>query len=358
MDGKVGESGIKPKSLTYFLLASLFTLTSYLSFVFVRGHFGGGDVFSSLGFLSAKAVAGLCVLLSVYFLFDTLRFFYVLKALKIDIGIGYMLKLTFINIFISNITPFATGGGFVQIYFLTKKNVPLGKAVAASTIRTLLATILLFAAAPAASAANLKLYEQLNLSSSYVFWAVLIVFYGSIGLFVFLMFKNVRLVKYGFYRLLKFFERRKVISRTRTIKTYRSFASELGGFKSSIRLFLKGDKLCIFLAAAYTVMFLLSLFMFPALLTGAMGYQIPLTNIIKTQTIVTFLTYFAPTPGASGVAEVGFALLFSDMVTAGDVAALTLSWRFFTIYIGVFLGFLVFYSSAFMPGRRTPKKER
>ena len=51
--------------------------------------------------------------------------------------------------------------------------------------------------------------------------------------------------------------------------------------------------------------------------------------------------YFAPTPGATGVAEGGYGLLFAQLVQKQDITMLTLSWRFLTIYIGVVIGMII-----------------
>jgi hypothetical protein len=57
--------------------------------------------------------------------------------------------------------------------------------------------------------------------------------------------------------------------------------------------------------------------------------------------------YFAPTPGAAGVAEGGYGLLFSQLVQKQDITLLTLSWRFLTIYVGLVIGMFVIYREMF-----------
>ncbi|MFO7814442.1 MAG: lysylphosphatidylglycerol synthase domain-containing protein, partial [Halanaerobiales bacterium] len=65
-------------------------------------------------------------------------------------------------------------------------------------------------------------------------------------------------------------------------------------------------------------------------------------HIITLQVVVVFLMYFAPTPGASGVAEGGYSLLFRQIVSKNDVFPLIFYWRFFTKYIGMIIGVFVF----------------
>ena len=52
----------------------------------------------------------------------------------------------------------------------------------------------------------------------------------------------------------------------------------------------------------------------------------------------------AHTPGATGMAEAGFTLMFSNFVGKNNIASLTFSWRFFTMYLGMLIGFIIFYA--------------
>jgi uncharacterized protein (TIRG00374 family) len=83
------------------------------------------------------------------------------------------------------------------------------------------------------------------------------------------------------------------------------------------------------------------LFSFSIVLVDALGYRVPALTVLAVQVVVTFFMYFAPTPGAAGVAEGGYGLLFSHLVQKQDITMLTLSWRFLTIYIGVVVGIIV-----------------
>lgn len=68
-----------------------------------------------------------------------------------------------------------------------------------------------------------------------------------------------------------------------------------------------------------------------------MGYADVLARVVTT----TFVMYFTPTPGASGVAEGVFGKLFAGLVTPGHLVVVTLAWRFLTIYLGMVVGIVV-----------------
>ena len=54
--------------------------------------------------------------------------------------------------------------------------------------------------------------------------------------------------------------------------------------------------------------------------------------------------YFAPTPGATGVAEGSYSLLFTRFVNSSDIVPLIFAWRFLTKYIGMIIGMILFFT--------------
>ena len=74
----------------------------------------------------------------------------------------------------------------------------------------------------------------------------------------------------------------------------------------------------------------------------ALGIHANFVDILLLQTFITFLLYFAPTPGASGLAELLSAAVMSIYVPRPLVASYTLVWRFINCYATVAVGWLVF----------------
>jgi len=336
-----------PKGLPYLFLTLVLAVTSALSILFVYNYFGDKELFISLGFLTLPVIALLCVLLVMCFLFDTLRFYCILKTLRIKIPFTYMIKLSFINIFVSNITPFATGGGFAQIYLISKKNIPVGNATAASSIRTLLLTIFLLIATPFVLLMNSTLLGLFPGNMSFIYIGVMIAAYSAIAYVLYKLIINAKVVKAWIYSLAMFLKKKKILSPEKSKKLCKVLFREIESCSKGFNMFLRGNKKHIVLSVMFTLLYMLSMFMFPVILTYAMGYHISAFTIIGMQIIVTFITYIAPTPGASGIAEAGFALIFSSLVSKGDIVSLTMTWRFFSIYVGVLIGLVVFYIEIF-----------
>src|SRR6266699_1941467 len=74
-----------------------------------------------------------------------------------------------------------------------------------------------------------------------------------------------------------------------------------------------------------------------------LGLHTNFVDILLLQTFITFLLYFAPTPGASGLAELLSSVVMSIYVPRSLVASYTLLWRFINSYATVAVGSLLFW---------------
>jgi len=75
-----------------------------------------------------------------------------------------------------------------------------------------------------------------------------------------------------------------------------------------------------------------------------LGIPADFTDILLLQTFITFMLYFAPTPGASGIAELVSAAVMSLYVPRELTPSYTLIWRFINSYATVIVGSLLFWN--------------
>ncbi len=75
----------------------------------------------------------------------------------------------------------------------------------------------------------------------------------------------------------------------------------------------------------------------------ALGLPAHFVDILLVQTFISFLLYFAPTPGASGLAEVLSVAVMSIYVPRPLLPSYTLLWRFINSYATVIFGSLLFW---------------
>jgi glycosyltransferase 2 family protein len=79
------------------------------------------------------------------------------------------------------------------------------------------------------------------------------------------------------------------------------------------------------------------------LVLRALGIQANFVDVLLLQTTISFLLYFAPTPGASGAAEALSAALMSVYVPRALLPIYTLLWRFTMSYATVIVGSYIFF---------------
>ncbi|TDO73354.1 hypothetical protein DFR79_1395 [Halanaerobium saccharolyticum] len=323
-------------SLLYF---GLFLLISAGTLYYIKNVFSQGSNLNIIFTFPDQILMALGGLLFSYFIIDGLRLYFVLKTLNAEISFWNVYKLVFINIFISNITPMATGGGFAQIYFLQRKGIPLGKSSAAVLIRTLLSASMLFLSVPLIVFRNQSMLNLLPGDYIFVYLAIFVGLY--VLLFYFLIFK-VRSIMKLIYKIFYFLKSKHLMSKKRFRKIIRYIFKHLELFSEDLAFFIQGKKIFVFLTFFFTIMFLLAEFSFSYLILKGMGYEIAFSRILTLQVIVVFIMYFAPTPGAAGIAEGGYSLLFARFVNQSDLFPLLFYWRFFTKYVGIFIGVFVF----------------
>lgn len=288
--------------------------------------------------LSWPVIVGAAVLLCVYFITDALRLYYTLRALNSPMPLRQVMRLVFINLFFSNVTPMATGGGFAQVWYMQRWGTPIGTAMAATTVRTVLAVLFIFTSTPLA----LLLLQRLAYSSfSNALIISLTVFTAAyIGFFAILLLRTHWLIT-PITALLQALTRTGILSHSRYRRLHFSSRREMLRFAQGFRTYLRGSRGDICLSVMCTCLFLITLFSFPALLLWALGYSIDYFSVLGVMVTTTFIMYFSPTPGASGIAEGAFGHFFAGMVTGNHLVLVTVAWRILTIYIGMGIGLFI-----------------
>jgi len=321
---------------------ALFTLTFIVmtaaGLYAVYDQFAGRSLEFDARLVAPGTLAAVAALLLVYFSADGLRLHFTLRALGHRLPLPVITRLVFINLFFSNVTPMATGGGFAQIWYLQNHGVPLGRATAATTIRTVLAVIFIFSLTPI-FLLTLDAFKGESLAGDLgPVLALLIVLY--LGFFLVALFRSRWLIG-PLTALLRLMRRLHLISATRHRRWQFKARREMLRFSLSFGHYLRGPKLFVGLSVVFTGLFLLSLFSFPALLMWALDYDVDYLVSLGLLVVTTFVMYFSPTPGASGISEGLFGSFFRDIIGSGHLVLITLAWRFITIYLGMLIGLTV-----------------
>lgn len=284
---------------------------------------------------SLPSLGACAVLLILYFSFDGLRLLYTLKSLGHRVSLRKLGPLVFINILVSNITPMATGGGFAQILYLRGLGVTTGVATAATTLRTLLAVAFIFLPTPFLLLLLPPLQDNPLGGRVAIYLALFSLAY--LGFFAILLFRMQWVLRLtgAIFRLLA---RYRWVERLRLRRWRFTLHRGMIGFSRALGAFFRAPPTDIMLSLLFTALFLLTLFSFPALLLWGLGYKVDYPTSVGLLIITTFIMYFAPTPGAAGIAEGVFGLFFSKLVQAGDLVLAIVAWRFLTVHLGMIIG--------------------
>ncbi len=241
------------------------------------------------------------------------------------------------------LTPLQTGAGPMMMYTMRRYGVSLPVAVT-STLMTFIATVAFFAlAGPLAVVfgAGKSLGDKgnvLGLSLYDLFLGSLGIF-GVLGLILIFVVFFPRLVRDLIHWVAQKFGRRspRVAARVERLRigldeAHRSivaFNSPRGWLALFWAIIISGPSHANKLLAGYVAL-------------RAVGIEANFVDILLVQTLITFLLYFAPTPGASGVAEVLSTLVMAVYVPKGILPLYTLVWRLILSYYTIGFGFLVF----------------
>lgn len=277
----------------------------------------------------------LCVLFLYYYL-DGIRLKYLAKGLGYNLSVSTGIEVVVSGIFLAAVTPFQTGGLPVQIYYLKKNGISYGEGTLILFMRGFLAIIFHIVALPFI----FFTYSYL-LKNSFVGWIIkyIVVIYP-------LMLIISLLIYFLPEKFLKFLE--KIDNRTFSkkkgenspIKRFSNFIRrEIEYFKDGLKHYFYKRKALLFILLFLTFVSYIIFFSIAVLILIGLGVKIehPLA-VANLQFLHNFLVYFMPTPGASGIAETVFAILFKDICPKDILGVYAIIWRFFTFTIGALLG--------------------
>jgi hypothetical protein len=261
-----------------------------------------------------------------------------------DAPIGGMILSGGMGAWAGYLTPLNSGAGPMMIYAMRRAGVPLPVAVTA-TLMSFIATVLFFAIA-GPLAIMLGAGRSLGHHGNVLGLTLYDLFLGSLGVFVgigvvlviVILFPG--LARGWLHRLAEKLSRRsrRVAERIERIQSgiddahhsVLAFNSPRGWLALLWATILSGPSHANKLLAGYVAL-------------RAVGIHAQFVDVLLLQTLITFLLYFAPTPGASGIAELLSTAVMSSVYIPKELSPLyTLIWRSILSYFTLAFGFLVF----------------
>ena len=340
---------MKPLTKRLLNLALIFGTLAIVLYIGFQDH-NLPDTVKVLTSISVPAVI-LCVLLYLLFVFcDALSIWYFLRRQGYRVGILYVYFTSIAGQYYSNITPGATGGQPMQIYYLHKRNIPTGVATSALITRFFSFQFMLLVIGTFCWVTHIE-YVRQHFGDWY--WALIMGYVWNVmvcALIIVMSFFRPA-VRWIANLALKLGAKLRLIKNPE--KTREKWMRSVDNFHNTMRDVLHHPAdLCVqLLIGAAQLLALMTIVWFiykqPTIgVPGAATYP----QIITLDVLEYTAAAYTPLPGASGAQEVMFAQAFGG-VFGGNTFPAQLLWRFFTFYISLIIGLVVVTADGLRSGK-------
>jgi uncharacterized protein (TIRG00374 family) len=283
-----------------------------------------------------------------------LRIWVISRVLQPGVSLWTCLKAEWVNLGLAMLTPSQTGGGFGQIYMLTRGGMALGTALTVSLISFLGSmVVLLFIGIHSlllSKVETLALLLQGAILIFFLFFALMIVavcwpaslnyFFKGLHRAIWKIGSRSRLQKgNGFWR------QNRIKRITDLLHNLSQKLIDLCSLhQRNIHRFFNLNRFSFIWVCLLSLVFMLARAIMAFLCLRFLGIEASsLKDVLETQLNLIFLVYFAPTPGSSGLAEGASILMMDNIIPAGFTPFYNLLWRCTTLYLPAIAG-LVFMS--------------
>ena len=341
--GKIFNRKTIKRGVVIFVIVTVLTMTGIFLYT------NTGTSVSALEDLHPVYLLLIVPLLALDLWLGGLRIHVFVRKLKAGAGTWLSIRANLANIFMGAITPSQTGGGPAQLYILHQGGISVARGMSIGVIN-FLSTIVFFVLA-----AGISLFF---LGSSFSSGAVNGLILAGFAVFSFqlIVVLTALLKPVVFEKLFNLLTRvfSRIPSIGRRVGHLREWFSDfVSSYREACRIFFSRELAVVFQSFALTALLYLNKFTIAYFLMRSIGGQGGYVEVVAIHMLVFFISYFAPSPGASGVAELTTAALMSAVLTRNLLPVFALLQRFFLLYIPVVLGVFTVLSALRRSGRET-----
>lgn len=277
-----------------------------------------------------------CVCMFVDWICAGLRFHIFVRVVTPAIRLRDSFRAVLATFCVSAITPFQTGG-VGHLYIYTRSGVPLSGALTAGIVAFLSTlTVLILSAGGILLINPESLPDETTVVSFFSFFIFSLVFIT----FLMLLFKPD--IVLGFFHWLNAVTQRRFKPISSFIERATLKIEQLiTEHKTFARTLLRDHKFTCFLSILLTCGFFVARIIGSYFIVKAFNEHVTFWDLGVVLMLLNFIVLFAPTPGASGVAETITTLLMKSLLSGMFITPFVLLTRFFTVYITVVVGGIV-----------------
>lgn len=238
------------------------------------------------------------------------------------------------NIFMGAVTPSQTGGGPAQLFILHQGEISVARGMSIGVIN-FLSTIVFFIIASGGA----LLFLGGSFSSNVVNHLIIAGFAVFCLQFIVVLTALLKpsIFERFFNFLTGFFSRiPRIAKKAEALREW--FSRFVEHYGDACKFFFNKELLVVLQSFMLTGVLYLNKFTLAYFIMRGIGGTGGYMDVIAIHMIIFFISYFAPSPGASGVAELTTAALMSSVISRNLLPLFTLLQRFFLLYIPVILG--------------------
>ena len=273
------------------------------------------------------------------------------SRLQPDISFRGCVRASLANIFLGGVTPSQTGGGPGQIYVLYKEGMPVFDATVVSFLGGFLGTALFL---PTCGLLVTWFYDPVNVDFrlQYVVKGSIVAF-GLIVLLAIIGLMHPQSLQRGLKLLIGWFPPlRRWLERKGVIDILMALVDR---YHHMMTYFLSRAKLAFLFGFLLTGLIYFNKFIIAWVVLRGLGVEANFWEVVYAQLVLILIFYFAPSPGAAGVAEVSTAEVMKGIIPVGFEGAFVVLWRLFTLFISLSIGAVVTIRALYHDRTAAPK---
>lgn len=266
---------------------------------------------------------------------DTISYLALTKQVGIKRRFGLSLNTAIIGKYYDKITPWSTGGQPAQMAYLSTHGLKLSDGCSLPLVRSIIKVFSVGITVVAVLTAGAFLVDGIN---AWLMVAAYISIAGTLAFpffFIFLMRhpdQGDRLTKWIIRLLVKI----KIVKDYD--KLYNKFSKQVADFLGGMK-YLSTHRSVIVVIAITTLVDLFVTNSVPYFIIRAFGIrEIEYWHTIMLCFYVSYASYFAPTPGSAGLAELSFYAIFAAVISDSLIFWAMLFWRIIIFYIPILVG--------------------
>ncbi|NMB24539.1 MAG: flippase-like domain-containing protein [Firmicutes bacterium] len=280
-----------------------------------------------------------CGLMLLIRCIDAVRMKLLTCSLGGSLSLVKAIRISILGVFGANITPFSSAGGPTQVYLLAENGLNVGQSTAVVATNTLCNTFSRFTLGTAASVWLFYFPESWAIPK-----AMHIVLIIGILLYCAMLTISLYLIIYPDKIKVLIVP---VVSNKFTLRFARPdqidallgrIDGEIREFRKALVALLKQKRATLWIVIMLSYVWWAAVTMVPAVILVGLGMEPSLLEVMAITLVFYLGASYAPTPGSSGVAELGFGLLFSSMVPHSLIGLFVAIWRGFTYYLNLIAG--------------------